>query len=73
MKNHKKKPLTLLLINDLVGKLYVALPNSIARKFHDNKEKIKRKEWGPIYLFGLRAAMCSHDQLFFSYVLIFFQ
>jgi hypothetical protein len=45
-----KKPLLLLLINDYVGKFYVALPNSIARKFHNNKEKIKRKEWGPIYL-----------------------
>jgi hypothetical protein len=52
-----------------VGKFYVAVLNSIARKFHNNKEKIERKGWGPIYLFGLRAAMIN---FFFSYVLIFF-
>jgi hypothetical protein len=44
------KPLLLLLIDDYVGNFYGALPNSIARKFHNNKEKMKRKEWGRIYL-----------------------
>jgi len=64
------KPLLLLLINDYVGKSSVALPNSIARKFHNNKEKIKRKEWGP-YL-SIWAPCCyvqpwSTLLLFFSF------
>jgi hypothetical protein len=66
------KPLLLLLINDYVGKSSVALPNSIARKFHNNKEKNKKKGVGAlsIYLGSvlLHAAMINSS----SFFLIFF-